>query len=164
MSTPADLERLQARVNDTLADGLLDSLGGPSAAVQSPDVQRLQPDQDAAPFDVAMNPAERALVRGGMAATGADKRLDATLGRMTGGALNPADIHALEDRALRTATWDEGKALTGIQEGPPVTLTPQQKAIIDRLMRQSGSDALGQSAQKAYQKAWSDGQIKLGRP
>jgi hypothetical protein len=154
MSAPDELESLRREVRDHLAEHLLDPLGGPDAGVAPP------PGENDATH-VALWDWEIPAVRAAMRRTGADHRLDATLGRMTGGSFSPDQIQTLEDRALHAAKHSDIGALTGIEEGPPVTLSPEQKAIIDRLMSQSGTDPLGRDAQAAYQGAWRNGQIKL---
>lgn len=161
MSAPDDLEHLRARVGSTLVDGLLDPVGGPAAAALSPDVQSLTPGPDEAPFQMALNAGQRFIVRNGMKLSGADKVLDDSLNRITGGRFTRDQLHALEDRALNHADWDADRSLADVQPGNPVFVDPQQKASLDRLVRQSGSDALGQEAQKAYDEAWRDGRIRL---
>lgn len=166
MSAPDDdLESLRGEVNDHLVDRLLDPVGGPEAAVAgSPDAAAMAPAQsdDDGPFDVALGPGAIQAIRDAMARAGADRRLDATIGRMTGGQFSPEQVHTLEDRALQHAGIGDPLRLMGIQEGPPVVLSRSQKSVVDRLMTQSATDPLGREAQSAYQKAWKNGQIRLG--
>jgi hypothetical protein len=152
MTAPDELESLRGEVRDHLAEHLLDPVGGPQAAAPG--------ENDA--MHVALWDWEIPFVRAAMRKTGADHRLDATLSRMTGGSFSPDQIQTLEDRALHAAKYSDIGALTGIEEGPPVALSPEQKAIIDRLMSQSGTDPLGRAARAAYQRAWKNGQIKVG--
>jgi hypothetical protein len=162
MSAPDDLGDLRGQVNDQLVDNLLAPVGGPAAAVAgSPDAAAMAAQPDDGSFQVALGPVERAAIRAGMAATGADKRLDSAVGRMTGGAFSPDQVHTLEDRALVNAQDPDKGPLMRLQDGSPIVVNPQQKAIIDRLMSQSGTDQLGRAAQAAYQRAWQNGQIKL---
>ena len=164
MSAPDELESLRGEVRDHLAEHLLDPVGGPEAAAPSPDVHAIAsaPGGNGA-FEVAgMSALQRGAIKAGMRLDGSDKRLDAALGRMTGGALSSAQIQELEDRALHAAKFDEAMRLRGIQDDAPIVVDPQQKAIIDRLMSQSGTDPLGRAAQAAYQRAWQNGQIKVG--
>jgi hypothetical protein len=118
-------------------------------------------DEQDGSFQVALSPPEKMAVQSMMRATGADRGLDRTLGRMTGGEFNPDEIEMLQDRALRAAKWGEVGQLKGISEGPPVTLSPQQKATVDRLIGQLGSDDLAARARAAYGRAMSGGQIRV---
>jgi hypothetical protein len=113
------------------------------------------------PLQVALSPPEKMAVQSMMRATGADRGLDRTLGRMTGGEFKPDEIKMLEDRALAAAKWREVGQLKGISEGPPVILNAQQKATVDRLIGQLGSDHLAARARGAYGRAVSDGQIRV---
>jgi hypothetical protein len=161
MSAPDDLEDLRGQVSDTLADGLLDPVGGPGAAAQSPDVQSLAPSADDAPFETArLNWGQRTAIELARKA-GKDKPLNDALDTITGKRFLPRDIHNLEDRAINNANPEDADSLVNLQPGNPVIVDPQQKAIIDRLMRQSGSDPLGLEAQKAYDEAWRNGRIRL---
>ena len=115
----------------------------------------------AAPMRLALEGWRKGVVRGAMAASGADKRLDATVGALTGGEFQPGEIKTLEDRALDKVKWEDAKAMRGVTEGSPVVLTAPQKAIVDRLMGQIGSDPLGQRARAAYGRAVASGQVRV---
>jgi hypothetical protein len=110
---------------------------------------------------LALNALRKGFVKSGMAASGADKRLDATIGALTSGQFQPNEIRTLEDRALDKIDWDDAKAMSGVTEGSPVVLTAPQKAIVDKLMGQIGSDPLGQRAQAAYGRAVANGQVRV---
>jgi len=79
---------------------------------------------------------------------------------MTNGAFGPQEIHDLENRVLDKASWDDVKALRGINEGPPVYFTPSQKSVVDGLMRRLGDDPLAQRARAAYGRAMDAGQVR----
>jgi len=161
MSTPDDLGYLRTQVGDTLVNGLLDPVGGAEAAAQSPDVQSLAPGPEDAPFETArLNWGYRRLIDVARH-TGADKTLNDALGAITGNRFSADDIGRLEDRAINNANDSDVDPLKKLQPGNPVIVDPQQKAIIDRLVRQSGSDRLGLEAQKAYDEAWRNGRIRL---
>lgn len=112
-------------------------------------------------FDVAMNVFEKGALKGLMRASGADKGLQRTLGRMTGGQFTPAEVETLEDRALDKLRSKEAMKLYGIPEGPPVTVTPGQKTIIDGLFGEIGSDPLGRRARDSYRDAWKAGRVRV---
>jgi len=112
-------------------------------------------------FEVALAAGERRLVRSVMRVGGAEKRFDRTITGMTGGALGPAKIEALKDRALGAATWDDVRAMEGVREGPPVNLSRRQKAVTDRLMNGLGSDSLAREARARYEEAIRAGTIKI---
>lgn len=112
-------------------------------------------------FTTALLPWEKAAVLGGMAASGADRRFDATLRGLTAGTLSDRELGALKDRALDAARREDIGTLAGIQEGVPVTVTPAQKAVIDRLVGRLGGDALGQKARSSYEGAVRGGRVKV---
>jgi hypothetical protein len=112
-------------------------------------------------YEVALNGGERALVKTWMHASGADAGLDRTIGRMTGGQFSPAEVKALEDMALKAAEWRDVGTLSGIAEGPPVNLTPAQKAVVDRIMGKLGPDDLAHRARGAYEGAVRAGQVRI---
>lgn len=112
-------------------------------------------------YQVALSRFEKAAVLGGMRASGADKRFDRTIRGLTDGQFNDAEIAALKDRALTAAEWGDVGALSGIEEGPPITVRPGQKAVLDSLMGRLGSDALSQRAQDAYGRASRSGKIRV---
>ena len=120
----------------------------------------LAPRLDDRPLQVALSGPEKAFVRTGMRATGAEKGFDRTVTSMTGGEFAPGDVKALEDRLLDKAQWPDVGTLTGVVEGPPVYLRPDQKAVVDRLIGSLGSDPLAQRAQTAYQRAIGAGQVR----
>jgi len=113
------------------------------------------------PFQVALGPKSKAAVIAQMRATGADKGFDKTLGQITGGEFSPEEIQALKDRALNAASWLQVFHLRGVSEGAPVVLSPAQKATIDSLMGQLGSDALAAKARAAYGRAINAGNIRV---
>ena len=119
-----------------------------------------KPPPDDGAFQVALRPWQKAAVFGGMRASGADKGFDRTVGAMTNGAFGPQEIHDLENRVLDKASWDDVKALRGINEGPPVYFTPSQKSVVDGLMRRLGDDPLAQRARAAYGRAMDAGQVR----
>lgn len=110
---------------------------------------------------IGLNAVERAAARALMKATGADKGFDRTISAITGGQFSPAERQTLEDLALKAADMSDRPKLMGIQEGPPVYLTPDQKAVIDRIVGQLGTDPLAQRGQTAYQKALNAGQVRI---
>lgn len=116
--------------------------------------------QDGA-LQLALSDGEIAALRLPLRLSGADKRLDRTIERMTGGRFTPGELRRLEERALKAAEWEDVRALTGIEEGPPVMLSPRQKAVIDRLMGELGSDALSDRARAAYTGAQRAGQVRV---
>jgi hypothetical protein len=111
-------------------------------------------------YRIALNPLQKAGVLAGLRASGADKRLDRTLGQMTGREFTPQDLGTLKDRALDEIEWPEAKRLQGIAEGPPVDLAREQKAIIDSVMGRLGGDPLAERARAAYGRAIKHGQIR----
>lgn len=72
-----------------------------------------------------------------------------------------ADGAQTEASAWGAAPQPSGDGET-LQDGSPIVVDPRQKAVIDRLMSQSGDDQLGRAARAAYQRAWQNGHIKLG--
>ena len=112
-------------------------------------------------FRVALGPGTKAWVQGQMHKTGADQAFDRTLDRMTDGQFRPGEIKMLEDRALTAARITDIPVMSGLSEGPPVLMNPRQKATVDRLMGQLGSDDLATRARSAYGKALGDGQIRI---
>jgi hypothetical protein len=158
-------DNFRAHVDRLLLDGNLglalaprldesaDALGGPSAEGG--------PGGDAASFQVALGPVAKAAARAAMRASGAQRGFDRTVGRLTGGEFNPDEIRTVEDRALNAAKGPDIPVLTGIGEGPPVVLNANQKAVIDRLLGQAGSDPLGDRVRAAYGKALNAGQIRV---
>lgn len=140
----------QARIADNaVALGMEPTSGSPP--------QRGEPDGS---YQLALNRFDKAVVKGVMHASGADAGFDRTVGRMTGGQFSTPEIQSLEDHALDAATRADIPVLKGIGEGPPVILNPTQKAVIDRLMGQLGSDDLANRARGAYQGAIRAGQVR----
>jgi hypothetical protein len=84
-----------------------------------------------------------------------------TLRDMVGPEFTAQEFNALENRALDAVTpWDLD-ALNGIHVGSPVDVTKPQKAVIDRLMKGLGDDALGQRGREAYGEAWKSGKLRV---
>jgi len=116
---------------------------------------------DSQPFQVALwGPAKRRIQRS-TEGTPIQQRIDRTIGQMTGGTFSTQEVRQLEDRALDEAGLGDVGALTGIQEGPPVYLSPQQKQVIDHLIDAIGSDELGRRAREQYQRAFRAGHIRV---
>jgi hypothetical protein len=90
-----------------------------------------------------------------------EANLRSTVRGMVGGQFTGVELKTLEDRALDGAEMGDLKTLQGIEAGPPVFLTPSQKARVDGLMPKLGSDALGGRARDAYGKALKNGQIRV---
>jgi len=151
MTAAADyLSRLRKEAHDSIARNALTLGADPAIGSTMGD----------GAFEVALSPPLKALVKGGMAASGADTRFDATMGQLTGGAFSPRELHVLEDRALNAARPQDLGPLQGIGEGVPVVLTPGQKGIVDRIVGQLGDDALGVKARKAYEGAVRGGRVQ----
>lgn len=96
-----------------------------------------------------------------MAATGADRRFDATVRGLLGGRISGRELDALKARALDKATPKDILLLQGIRAGVPVEVTPAQKTAIDRLVGQLGGDPLGEKARKSCEGAVRGGNIRV---
>jgi len=117
--------------------------------------------EDPGAFEVALGPIAKRALKGLMHASGADKGFDRTVGTLTNGRFSPQEIQTLEDRVLDKAQKTDVGALYGVQEGVPVYLSPNQKAVIDRLMGQLGEDPLARRARDAYGGAVSAGNVRV---
>ncbi|MFN3582847.1 MAG: hypothetical protein ACK4TT_02815 [Phenylobacterium sp.] len=90
-----------------------------------------------------------------------EQNLRSTLKSMFPSSFTDGEITTLQDRALDAAEWKDLLVLQGIEAGSTVTLTPAQKARVDRLVNKLGDDALGRRARGAYGDALSRGQIRV---
>lgn len=144
------MDPLRGRVRDLLGANAMALRLAPASGPRGPDDS----------YEVALGPIAKAGVKGLMHASGADAAFERTIGRMTGGTFTPAEIQVLEDKALTAARPADIGVLTGITEGPPVTLNPAQKAVVDRIMGGLGQDPLSGRARDAYGGALRDGQVR----
>jgi hypothetical protein len=148
---------LESNIGLATAPRRSDASGGRPSDLPGPNLQA----SDDGPFQLALGPKAKAWVLDRMRATGADKRFDRTIGTMTNGAFAPQDIRALEDRVLDKAGVLDVGVLAGVTEGLPVSLSPHQKTVVDRLMGGLGADPLAQRARAAYGKALNGGRIQI---
>lgn len=111
------------------------------------------------PNDEHLNLIERKTLQALLATSGADRRLRSTLRSMTGDAFTQKELRVLEERMLRRISRGDVGVLSGIREGAPAVVSPNQKAAIDRLMDEVGFDDLGRRARGAYERALARGQV-----
>jgi len=121
----------------------------------------MRDDERSEPFDLALNLFERKAIKGLLVASGADQNFRRTLRAIAGNGFSQPELDQLEERILRKATRDDVGVLYGITEGAPVVISRNQKATIDRLLNEAGTDELGRRARDAYGRALKHGQVKI---
>ncbi|TAJ70404.1 MAG: hypothetical protein EPO51_17900 [Phenylobacterium sp.] len=89
-----------------------------------------------------------------------ERNFRSTIRGMFGSTFTEDEITKLQDRALDAAEMKDLEVLHGLEAGSPLSVTPAQKARIDRLVGKLGSDELGRKARDSYGKALSGGQIR----
>lgn len=155
MTTDRYFSFLRAQASQMIAANTLTLGMRPSTAAP---VAEAAPDDGS--YQVALGPFEKAKITAGMYLTGAGKRFDRTIDRMTNGSFSPEDVKALENRVLDAAESRDVRTLQGVVEGPPVYLNQAQKSVVDKLMGRLGSDPLARRARDAYGKAVDAGQVR----
>ena len=90
-----------------------------------------------------------------------EPNLRATVRGIVGSEFTPKELQTLQDRALDAVRMEDLTTLRGIGVGTPVGLTAAQKAAIDRLIQNMGTDPLGRRARDAYGEALKSGDIRV---
>lgn len=96
-----------------------------------------------------------------MRKSGADVNFRNTIKAIGGGAFSDAELRALEERALEAATWGDVARLQGIEGGAPVVLSPNQREVIDDLVRRLGDDTLAKRVRAASEEALRTGRVTI---